>query len=412
MYTILIHFYAFVVSLISPFHKKARKMRIGQAKTNDTLRNLINKNERYIWFHAASLGEFEQGRPMMEKIKKDYPQYKILLTFFSPSGYEVRKNYPGADVICYLPFDTPRKVKKFIDFANPSIVVFIKYEFWGNYLKELNKRGIPVYIISSIFRPEQLFFQWYGVAYRNMLKYFKHIFVQDQRSAKLLEEYGIKNVSVCGDTRFDRVVDINKQAKDIKEAQVFVEEAKDKNSKTLIAGSSWPNDENIIIPYFNENKDVRLIIAPHEIHEEHLRSIESLLKRPSIRFSEIKDNPEALKGKDCLIIDNFGMLSSIYRYGDIAYIGGGFGVGIHNTLEAAVYGIPVVFGPNYKKFKEARDLIKEEGAVSVSSSKDFISLIDKLKSSPDYLKKMGNNAGNFVNKNAGVTDKILKDMEL
>ena len=268
MYSLLIHFYAFIVALISPFHRKARLMRFGQWKTNSILREKIDRNAKYIWFHASSLGEFEQGRPMIEKIKALYPGYKILLTFFSPSGYEVRKNYNGADVICYLPFDTPYRVKKFLNLANPAVAVFIKYEFWGNYLHELKKRGIPVYIISAIFRPDQLFFQWFGAPYRKMLHCFTHLFVQDDRSKELLGKYGIHNVTVFGDTRFDRVLDVRNQARDIPEVERFavgLNRRAEERGVTLIAGGAWPQDEEILDPYFNEHPEMKLIIAPHEI---------------------------------------------------------------------------------------------------------------------------------------------------
>lgn len=412
MYSILIHFYAFIVALISPFHRKARLMRWGQWKTNRILREKIDRNAKYIWFHASSLGEFEQGRPVMEKIKQEHPDYKILLTFFSPSGYEVRKNYNGADVICYLPFDTPFRVKKFLRLANPVMAVFIKYEFWGNYLHELKKRGIPVYIISAIFRPDQLFFQWFGAPYRKMLYNFTHLFVQDERSKELLAEFDIRNVTVCGDTRFDRVLDICRQARELPNVERFVKNEKGEQVQTLIAGSSWPQDEDIFIPYFNKHPELKLIIAPHEIHQEHLTYIESLLKRPSVRLSEVLQDNHLLEGKDCLIVDSFGMLSSIYRYGTIAYIGGGFGAGIHNTLEATVYGIPVLFGPRYQKFKEARDLIKVGGGFSISSKEEFTDKMDELLTNQQTLATAGKSAGNFVSGNAGATEQILKEVSL
>ena len=412
MYSLAIHFYAFIIALISPFHKKARIMRLGQWKTNSILREKIDRNAKYIWFHASSLGEFEQGRPMMEKIKAEHPEYKILLTFFSPSGYEVRKNYNGADVICYLPFDTPFRVKKFLNLANPSIAVFIKYEFWGNYLQELKHRNIPVYIISSIFRRDQLFFQWFGYPYRKMLYCFTHLFVQDDRSKELLNEFGIRNVTVTGDTRFDRVLDVRNQARELPNVERFVCEGGEEKHFTLIAGSSWPQDEEILIPYFNEHPEIKLIIAPHEIHREHLMYIESLLKRPSVRLSDVKQDPFSLEGKDCLIIDSFGLLSSIYRYGTIAYIGGGFGAGIHNTLEAAVYGIPVLFGPKYQKCKEAKDLIKVGGGFSVSDKQSFCEKMDELLTYHEVLEAAGESAGQFVNGNAGATDKILRIIKL
>ena len=412
MYSILIHFYAFIVALIAPFHRKARLMRMGQWKTNRILREKIDRNAKYVWFHASSLGEFEQGRPMMEQIKASHPEYKILLTFFSPSGYEVRKNYAGADVICYLPFDTPYRVKKFLNLANPVMAIFIKYEFWGNYLGELSKRGIPTYIISAIFRQEQLFFQWFGAPYRKMLHYFTHLFVQDKRSQELLEEYGIRNVTVCGDTRFDRVLDVRNQARDLPKVDRFVKQKEEEQPLTLIAGSSWPQDEDIFIPYFNTHPEMKLIIAPHEIHQEHLTYIESLLKRPSVRLSEVIQDENLLEGKDCLIVDSFGMLSSIYRYGTIAYIGGGFGSGIHNTLEAAVYGMPVLFGPRYQKFKEARDLIKVGGGFSVASKEEFDAKMDELLTYSEVLKAVGQSAGEFVNDNAGATQQIMKEVSL
>lgn len=386
-------------------------MRLGQWKTNAVLRDKIDRNANYIWFHASSLGEFEQGRPMMEKIKAEHPGYKILLTFFSPSGYEVRKNYNGADVICYLPFDTPYRVKKFINLANPSIAVFIKYEFWGNYLSELKRRNIPVYIISAIFRPEQLFFKWYGKPYRKMLNCFSHLFVQDERSKALLEEYGVKNVTVTGDTRFDRVLDVRNQAHDIPTVDRFVKNKQGEPMLTLVAGSSWPQDEEFLLRYFNEHPEIKLIIAPHEIHREHMMYIESLLKRPSIRLSEAAVDTE-LSGKDCLIIDSFGQLSSIYRYGQIAYIGGGFGTGIHNTLEAAVYGVPVLFGPKYNKFNEAKELIAVGGGFSVDNEKEFYAKMDELLTYHEVLDASGKAAGNFVCKNAGATDKILRELPM
>ena len=412
MYSLAIHFYAFIIALISPFHKKARIMRLGQWKTNSILREKIDRNAKYIWFHASSLGEFEQGRPMIEKIKAEHPEYKILLTFFSPSGYEVRKNYNGADVICYLPFDTPYRVKKFLNLANPSIAVFIKYEFWGNYLQELKHRNIPVYIISSIFRRDQLFFQWFGYPYRKMLYCFTHLFVQDDRSAALLKEFGITNVTVTGDTRFDRVLDVRNQARELSPVEHFVCEGGKEKRLTLVAGSSWPQDEEILIPYFNEHPEMKLIIAPHEIHREHLMYIESLLKRPSVRLSDVFHDQSLAEGKDCLIVDSFGLLSSIYRYGTIAYIGGGFGAGIHNTLEAAVYGIPVLFGPKYHKFKEAKDLIKVGGGFSVSDKQSFCEKMDELLTYHEVLEAAGESAGQFVNGNAGATDKILRIIKL
>ena len=401
MYSLLIHFYAFIVAMISPFHRKARLMRFGQWKTNSILREKIDRNAKYIWFHASSLGEFEQGRPMIEKVKAQYPEYKILLTFFSPSGYEVRKNYNGADIVCYLPFDTPYRVKKFLNLANPAVAVFIKYEFWGNYLRELKKRGIPVYIISAIFRPDQLFFQWFGVPYRKMLYCFTHLFVQDERSKELLGQYGIRNVTVYGDTRFDRVLQIREEAKDLPLVKMF----KGDNAFTFVAGSSWGPDEDLFLEYFNTHPEMKLIIAPHVIDENHLVEIISKLKRPYVRYTRA-DEKNVLK-VDCLIIDCFGLLSSIYRYGEVAYIGGGFGVGIHNTLEAAVYGIPVIFGPKYQKFMEAIRLLEAKGAYSIKDYHELKTLLDRFQADDVFMRETGANAGYYVTSNAGATEKIM-----
>jgi len=401
IYTLALHLYALTVEILSFFNRKARMMRIGQWYTNGILRKYIDRNAKYIWFHAASLGEFEQGRPMIETIRKRYPQYKILLTFFSPSGYEVRKNYDGADVICYLPFDTPFKVKKFIHLANPTAAVFIKYEFWLNYLTELKKRHIKTYLISAVFRPNQLFFKWYGKWYRNALFCFEKLFVQDEASKKMLADIGIANVEVCGDTRFDRVLEIKQNARFLPEVAVFTQG----NRTILIAGSTWPEDEDMLIPYVNTHPEIKLIIAPHEIHRDHLLYIQSLLIRPSVRLSDASE--DMLRTHDCLIIDSFGLLSSIYRYGDIAYVGGGFGRGIHNTLEAAVYGMPVIFGPNYQKFKEAGQLISCGGGFSVDHWTSFRSCMDNLVADKALLQKSGKAAGDYVHNHAGATEKIL-----
>lgn len=386
-------------------------MRAGQAQTAAILREKIDRQAKYIWFHASSLGEFEQGRPMIEQIRKVNPEYKILLTFFSPSGYEVRKNYAGADVVCYLPFDTPGRVEQFLDLANPAMAIFIKYEFWGNYLHALQQRGIPVYIISAIFRREQLFFQWFGKPYRKMLDCFNHLFVQDERSKALLEEYGIRNVTVAGDTRFDRVIDVYHQAKQIPVVERFVKGSDGQQPPfVFVAGSSWPEDEAIFIPYFERHPEMKLIIAPHEIHEGHLKSIEARLHRPTIRLSQATEQNVA--DKDCLIVDSFGLLSSLYRYGQIAYIGGGFGAGIHNTLEAAVYGMPVLFGPRFQKFKEAKDLIAVGGAFTFDNAPAFASRMDTLLSTPEAWQQSSQAAGHFVQSHCGATTTILQEIGL
>lgn len=411
MYNFFIILFVKLVRFASLFHTKARLMCQGQRQTAELLRRGNLSGQRCIWFHAASLGEFEQGRPLIEKIKAQDPQCKILLTFFSPSGYEVRKNYPLADVVCYLPFDTRRRVREFLDLAQPSVAIFIKYEFWANYLFELKRREIPTYIISAIFRPEQPFFRWYGAPFRALIHCYTHLYIQDDASRQLLEKAGIQgNVTVTGDTRYDRVWEIRRAAKEIPEVESLLQAADGERVRTLVAGSSWPQDEEILIPYFNARPELKLIIAPHEIHEEHLRSIEAMLKRPALRLS-------AARGKDlrdysCLIIDCFGLLSSVYRYGEIAYIGGGFGVGIHNTLEAAVYDIPVIFGPEYRKFREACDLVECGGGFAVHSQSEFTAKMDELLSMPDHLRAAGKASGALVRQNIGATEKILEGLPL
>jgi 3-deoxy-D-manno-octulosonic-acid transferase len=405
MYSFAIAFYAFVVKLVSPFNKKAKRMIDGQKKTFDILKQNIIPESEYIWFHAASLGEFEQGRPLIERIKKEKPEYKILLTFFSPSGYEVRKDYPGADVICYLPFDLKRNVRKFLDLAKPVMTLFIKYEFWMNYLNLLKARNIPTYIISALFRPTQIFFRPYGKNYREILKDYKYFFVQDENSKQLLAKYGIENVCVSGDTRFDRVREIYEQRKDLPLLDKFINITEDSKTRVLVAGSTWPKDEEIIISYFNQQPDLKLIIAPHETHENHIREIISKLKRPYLLYSEA--TKENVGKADCLIINSIGLLSSTYRYGNMAYIGGGFGAGIHNTLEAAVYGIPVLFGPKYHRFKEAENLITAGGGFSIANAGEFNNRMNELLTYFQLLQESGKKAGKFVFKNLGATEWIF-----
>ena len=400
MYSFVIYIYLLDVKIVSLFNKKVRLMVNGHAAVFKILRENIKEGEPYIWFHAASLGEFEQGRPLMERIRRQYPEYKILLTFFSPSGYEVRKNYEGADVICYLPFDTPRNVKRFLNIANPCMAFFIKYEFWQNYLKALQRRHIPVYSVSSIFRREQIFFRWYGGRYYKVLTRFTHLFVQNEVSKELLGKLGIRNVTVVGDTRFDRVMEIMQQAKQLPLVEAFKQDY-----TVFVAGSSWPPDEDLFIEYFNAHPELKLIIAPHVIGESHLSEIIGKLKRPYLRYTQA--NEENVKQADCLIIDCYGLLSSIYRYGEIAYIGGGFGVGIHNVLEAAVYGVPVMFGPNNKRFREAQQLLQSGGGFEIHDETDFNALTDKLLTDATFLKQAGDAAGHYVKGNAGAADKVL-----
>lgn len=404
LYNLGIFVYDLLVHLAAPFSYKPRKMMKGHWVVYKLLRQQIEPGYKYIWFHAASLGEFEQGRPLIERIRNEYPEYKILLTFFSPSGYEVRKNYRGVDIVCYLPFDKPRNVRKFLDIVNPCMAFFIKYEFWKNYLDELRSRSIPVYSVSSVFRRDQIFFKWYGGSYRNVLKNFDRLFVQNEASKRFLAKIGVDRVSVVGDTRFDRVLQICREAKELPLVQKFKG-----NSLVIVAGSSWGPDEDLFLKYFNTHENVKLIIAPHVIDENHLVEIVGKLKRPYVRYTRADE--QNVEQADCLIVDCFGLLSSIYRYGEIAYVGGGFGVGIHNTLEAAVYGIPVLFGPNYKKFMEAIQLIEAGGAFSVNNYEELENLFDRLMVS-DYRQETGRMAGSYVLDNTGATDKILKEIKL
>lgn len=405
IYNLAIYLYLLGVKIAALFSDKPAKMVKGHREVFDLLRNKIDRKARYIWFHAASLGEFEQGRPLIERIRKEYPQYKILQTFFSPSGYEVRKNYDGADIVCYLPFDTPRNVRKFIALAQPSMAFFIKYEFWQNYLNELAKLHIPVYSVSSIFRPKQIFFRWYGKDYRKVLNTFAHLFVQNEESKKLLASIGVMDTTVVGDTRFDRVLDICAAAKQLPLVQSFKGDA-----LTLVAGSSWGPDEEIFIQYFNAHPEMKLIIAPHVVSDTHLKEITSKLTRPFIRYTQATE--ENVRQTDCLIIDCYGLLSSIYRYGEISYIGGGFGVGIHNVLEAAVYGIPVIFGPNNKKFREAQHLLTQKGGFEINTYAEFEQLMDRFLKDEAHLKQAGQAAGSYVKNNSGALDKIMRNVPL
>lgn len=388
--------------IASFFNEKAKKFVEGRKNIFSKIKERIAYNDKFIWMHVASLGEFEQGRPLIELIKKRHPEYKILLTFFSPSGYEVRKDYDKADIITYLPMDTSWNAKKFIQIVNPAITIFIKYEFWGNYLSELKKNQIPTYAVSAIFREQQVFFKWYGGWYRSFLKNFRHLFVQDSNSKNLLSSIGFKNVSIVGDTRFDRVLAIAKESNDLPLIEAFATE-----DRTLVAGSTWPNDEDVILPYFNTHKELKLIIAPHEIHESHIESIISKLERPYIRYTQATE--EQVKQSDCIIIDCIGLLSSIYKYGNVAYIGGGFGVGIHNILEAAVYGMPVIFGHNYHKFREAVEMVKSGSAFPISNKEEFDKTMNDFYSkNSDSLEKAASQAKIFVANNSGASEKVME----
>jgi 3-deoxy-D-manno-octulosonic-acid transferase len=401
MYNLGIYFMSLFIRLVSPFKRKARLMIDGHKSVFNLLEKEIDKKAKYIWFHVASLGEFEQARPLIEEIKNSKPEYKILLTFFSPSGYEVRYNYPLADIVTYLPFDTKKNARRFLELTNPHMVIFIKYEFWYNYINEIYQRRIPVYLVSAIFRKNQSFFKKLRSPYRNMLSLYTHFFVQDDESHKLLQKHGIKNVTVAGDTRIDRVIEIQKQTVNLPIVEKFI----DKGSIIFIAGSSWPADEDIFINYFNSHPNLKLIIAPHEIDESHLTEIEKKLSRPSQRYSGLTDTDTV--NADCMIIDCFGLLASVYRYADIGYIGGGFGDGIHNLPEAAVYGIPVIFGPNFIKFREAHDLIATGGGFTIKNRAEFNKLMESLINEPELREKAGKEAKNYIFSNSGATNTIL-----
>jgi len=405
LYNLGIFIYVLAAKLISPFNSKAKLWSEGRKDWESLLHDKISPGNINIWIHCASLGEFEQGRPLIEAIKKAKPEYKIILTFFSPSGYEIRKNYGQADNVFYLPADTPGNAFKFISLVNPAAVIFVKYEFWNNYTSLLKKNKIPLYLISGIFRPDQHFFKWYGGFFRKMLFRFSHIFVQDRQSMDQLTGIGIENVSVAGDTRFDRVIEIAHSAKSIPQIDLFRG-----SEKLFLAGSSWWQDEEIIAQYINTHPDsMKWIFAPHEIDQANIDRLEKLFSTDVVRFSELT---EKSAGARVLIMDNIGMLSSAYRYAYIAEVGGGFGKGIHNVLEAVCWGIPVVFGPNHKKFREAVELISLKAAGSFNSFDEFSRIVDNWLSDSEKYLRSSVNAAEYVKKNAGATKKILTKINL
>lgn len=404
LYSIGMYVLVLGVLLASIVSKKARKLVKGIPHTFKILKAEIKPDDRVVWFHAASLGEFEQGRPLMQRLREEHPEYKILLTFFSPSGYEVRKNYQGADVICYLPFDTPGNVHSFLRLAHPEIALFIKYEFWMNYLTTAKKKGVKLYSVSSIFREKQYFFQWWGTM--RPLKQFDHLFVQNEESKRLLNEHGIDCVTVVGDTRLDRVIDIKDAAAPLPLVEQFVAD-----SPCFIAGSSWGPDEEIYIPYLAQQKGWKLIIAPHVISAVHLKSINKLLEENGLKavaYTDLEAGKVTTTDERVMIVDCFGKLSSIYRYGKIALVGGGFGVGIHNVPEAAVYGIPVLFGPNNRKFKEAQDLKQCGGAFEYQDEQSFATIMDTFMNNPQAIDEAGEKAYKYINGNAGAASKCFE----
>lgn len=406
LYNAGIRLYRAATGMAAARNRKASLMIEGQRRTPATLKAHINPDDRPVWVHAASLGEFEQGRPLIEKIRSRWPERKILLTFFSPSGYEVRKNFDKADCVCYLPFDTPDGARRFIEAVNPSVAIFVKYEFWGNYLEQLSSRNIPTYLISAIFRPGQIFFRPWGGIFRRMLHCFNHLYVQDRRSKELLASIGVTDVTVAGDTRFDRVTDILHNAR----PTPVLEAWREAGGKVMIAGSSWEADEDRYIPYLNSHPALRAVIAPHEFDESRLRRIASRIDGKTVRLSELEADPKCGDGARCVLIDCFGRLSALYRYGDIAYVGGGFGTGIHNINEAAVYGMPVVFGPNNRKFKEAADLIAAGGAFEVNDGTSLAAILDRLTDNDKFRSTAAQHAGEYIAANIGATDIILSDI--
>lgn len=396
--------YSLCVRIASLFNEKAKLLCAGRRETWSKLKSFDSAGGT-IWIHAASLGEFEQGRPLIEAIKAKHPDQKIVLTFYSPSGYEVRKNYKMADLVCYLPADGPSNAKRFIEAINPTAVYFVKYEFWHFFLKEVWRRELPLYGISMIFRKQQPFFSPWGDWFRQMLTFFTHIYVQDKVSGELLDSIKISCYSVVGDTRFDRVRQIADSAADIPTVSQFVQGA----HQVIVAGSTWPPDEDILVPYINGNAsgNVKLVIAPHEIDKARVDSLCAKLTVPYARFTEI--DKADLSAAKVFVVDTIGILSAIYRYGTATYVGGGFGVGIHNTLEPAIYGLPVIFGPNHKKFKEAIDLIDCGGGFTISSAADFNSLIGELFSNDEKLKAAGKAAGDYCQSMLGATQAIMND---
>lgn len=403
IYTGLIALYSAIAGAASPFSAKARRWVRGRRGWRERLSSFSRGEGKVAWVHCASLGEFEQGRPVIEKIRRDHPDWKVVVTFFSPSGYEIRKDYRGADMVMYLPTDLPANVRFFLDHIKPDLALFVKYEFWYNYLSELKRRNIPTYLVSGIFRPDQYFFRWYGSFARGVFQVFNRIFLQDEQSGRLLESIGYHRYSVTGDTRFDRVSQIAAAAKDLP----VIEKFRGKES-LFVAGSSWDEDEEIIVRYINSNSGaMKWVIAPHEIDEAHLCRIEKRLTPESVRYSRYVEGAKSCR---VMIIDNIGMLSSVYRYASIAAVGGGFGRGIHNILEPACWGIPVLFGPHHLKFREAVQLKERGGAVSFDNFETFTSVVEKYLSDPVALEAAGNASAIYISENKGSTGKVYKEI--
>lgn len=401
LYDIVIQCYVLGIRVASLFNPKAEQWLDGRKDVFKNLEAIGFKNsDSVVWIHAASLGEFEQGRPIIEQLKKEYPDCKILLTFFSPSGYEIRKNYELADYITYLPIDSKRNAQRFISLVRPQLAIFIKYELWYHFLHELQKAKTPTLLVSALFRKKQFFFKSYGRWFKPVIAGLDHIFVQSQSAGLVLRQHGISNFSVAGDTRIDRVIRIREEKKNFPIIQDFI-----KNDPVLICGSTWPADEEIIQHFINENpKKWRYIIAPHDISAARIAYVENLFQIKSIRYSKAKD--AKLSDFDLLIIDNIGMLSSLYQYGKVAYIGGAFGKGLHNTLEPITFGLPVIFGPNYQKFEEAKWLVETGGGFSVNSSESFKNVLHQFEDESFYL-QCSDKAKFYIQKNKGATQQIM-----
>ncbi|TPD65579.1 3-deoxy-D-manno-octulosonic acid transferase [Flavobacterium microcysteis] len=405
LYNLLVIIAGYALKAIAFFNPKMKLFVNGRKNVFKTLRNKIQPTDKTIWFHSASLGEFEQGLPVMEKIRIQYPEHKIVLTFFSPSGYEVRKNSTAADIIVYLPLDTEKNAAEFLKLVHPEMAFFIKYEFWPNYLKELKERNIPTYLFSGIFRKDQIFFKWYGTFYRKALTAFKMFFVQNESSKLLLQQVGFQNVKICGDTRFDRVLKILGRDNSLD----FVEKFKD-GKLTIVCGSTWPKDENQLVDFINTNPfGVKFIIAPHNVKPEQISELKNSISKKTILFSEIKN--KTLAEYDVFIIDTIGILTKIYSYADIAYVGGGFGTsGLHNILEPATFGIPIVIGPNYQKFSEAVALVGMGGCISVKNKKELEETLSFLIQNEDERSEKGHVASTFVQMNKNATEIILNNL--
>ncbi len=408
IYNFLIYCYLAAIWLAAPFVPKAKKWLAGRQNWRQNLRQNFPKTRPVFWLHAASLGEFEQGRPLLEAFRREHPDWQILLTFFSPSGFEVRRDFPLADHVCYLPADTPANARDFLEIVRPDVAVFVKYEFWANHLGELRRRGCPTLLVSAIFREGQLFFQFWGGFWRQMLGCFEHIFVQNQNSLDLLQRIGFQNVSLAGDTRIDRVLAIAETAQPDPIAAAFCAQAE----RVLVAGSTWPADEAVILPCLDfEKSRYKLIIAPHDPARPHVEALEKFLKKlgcPAVRYSQAK--PETVGQFSTLIIDNVGLLNRLYRHATLVHIGGGFGKGIHNTLEAAAWGVPITFGPNFQKFEEARQLLACGAAFSVENTGDFEKILEKM-GEPTVQRQAGQAAKNWLLKNQGATERILEHLK-